>query len=437
MTSRTSRTPSRRMRTTCRSERWFRTLVVAGALVAPVATGAQQERQAVAPGAPTRSARGERVHLVLPGETLWSLATRYLGDGHRWEEIVARNRAVVSSARSLEAGTTLRIPAARAGRPSAPAVRPGALPATVANGVSALPARRTGDDGFARFAGRTVFFAERRSALASDANGAGGARPVSVAEPVGSGRAGEMMAGTARDALARELIGAPWVAADEEMAGAGRVTRRLEEMAIASGEDARELHLYDRVALRAPRSARASVGSDLLAVVMRRLDGVGLVAIPVGVVRVTQAESAVGEALGRVIAKYGSVEEGVLLVPFPVPSVATVPLDGAASAPTPSGERGDLAGIDGEVLTVMDGALLPTLQHVVLVDAGSGRGVRSGDAVTFFADEASRARGRATDVVARGTVLRVSVGGASVLIVQQAQPGLREGTLLRIRTTTR
>lgn len=435
------------MRTTCRSERWFRTLVVAGALVAPVATGAQQERQAAVPSAPTRSAQGERVHLVLPGETLWSLATRYLGDGHRWKEIVARNRAVVSSARSLESGTTLRIPAARAGTPSTHSARAGALPATVANGVSALPARRAGDDGFTRFAGRTVFFAERRSALASDANvaggagGAGGARPVSSANPVGSGRAGGMTAGTARDALDRELIGAPWVAADEEMAGAGRVTRRLEEMAIASGEDARELHLYDRVALRAPPSARAGVGSDLLAVVMRRLDGVGLVSIPVGVVRVTQAESVDGEALGRVIAKYGSVEEGVLLVPFPAPSVAASPPVGTASAPasapTSGGERGDRAGIDGEVLTVMDGALLPTLQHVVLVDAGSGRGVRSGDAVTFFADETSRDRGRATDVVARGTVLRASVGGASVLIVQQAQPALREGTLLRIQATSR
>ncbi len=437
MTSRTSRTPSRRMRTTCRFERLIRTLVVAGALVAPVATGAQQTRPGAVPGAPTRSARGERVHLVLPGETLWSLATRYLGDGHRWEEIVALNRAVVSSARSLEAGTTLRIPAAGAGRTSAPAARAGALPATVANGVSALPARRAGDDGFARFAGRTVFFAERRSAIGSDANVAGGARPVGSADPVGSGRSGGTMAGTARDALVRELIGAPWVAADEEMAGAGRVTHRLEEMAIASGDDARELHLYDRVALRAPRSARASVGSDLLAVVMRRLDGVGLVAIPVGVVRVTQAESADGEAFGRVIAKYGSVEEGVLLVPFPASSVAAVPPDGTASASTTGGGRGDLAGIDGEVLTVMDGALLPTLQHFVLVDAGSGRGVRSGDAVTFFADEASRARGRATDVVARGTVLRASAGGASVLIVQQAQPALRVGTVLRIQTTSR
>jgi len=130
-----------------------------------------------------------------------------------------------------------------------------------------------------------------------------------------------------------------------------------------------------------------------------------------------------------------------LLVPFPAPSVAASPPVGTASAPasapTSGGERGDRAGIDGEVLTVMDGALLPTLQHVVLVDAGSGRGVRSGDAVTFFADETSRDRGRATDVVARGTVLRASVGGASVLIVQQAQPALREGTLLRIQATSR
>ncbi len=53
-----------------------------------------------------------RTHVVRPGETLWRIATIYLGDGHRWREIVALNAGVAGEARALRAGTRLRLPLA-------------------------------------------------------------------------------------------------------------------------------------------------------------------------------------------------------------------------------------------------------------------------------------------------------------------------------------
>lgn len=431
MTSRTSRTPSRRMRTIFRSEVLVRTLVVTGAMVAPVAAGAQQERHAaVASAAQRPAARPGRVHLVLPGETLWSLAQRYLGDGHRWKEIVALNRNRVSSARALEAGTTLSIP----DRGTV------ALPSNVANGVAAMPAGGVAVDSRSPFEGRTVFFAARRSSLAgaasnSSADSAPGTRHVAASPDASPASA----VGSTRPSLAREIVGAPWIAADDDVVGAGAVTRRLEIMAIVAQEGAQELHLYDRVAVRMPRAVRPVVGRELLAVSTTRVDGVGLAIIPVGAVRLTALDTAAVEsvALARVIAKYGSMEEGVLLVPFPEGGAGRTALTSTDGPANRDGAGGAPMRANGTIVSVMDGALLPTLQHVVLVDVGDGAGARSGAVVTFYRDEASRAEGRATDAIARGTVLRASARGASVLIVQQSQPALREGTPLRIEPASR
>lgn len=57
------------------------------------------------------------VHTVKDGETPWSIAKQYLGDGNRFEEILALNPGV--TARNMSVGTKLKIPTNRA----RPAVR--------------------------------------------------------------------------------------------------------------------------------------------------------------------------------------------------------------------------------------------------------------------------------------------------------------------------
>lgn len=56
------------------------------------------------------AANGERRHTVQEGETLFSLAERYLGDKKQFVAIYEANRAVLDSPDTLPAGTELVIP---------------------------------------------------------------------------------------------------------------------------------------------------------------------------------------------------------------------------------------------------------------------------------------------------------------------------------------
>lgn len=63
-------------------------------------------------------------HRVKAGETLWSIATRYYGDGHQWRIVARRNGIAMTGETALRAGAELVIPS----------------PRYVATATSALPA---------------------------------------------------------------------------------------------------------------------------------------------------------------------------------------------------------------------------------------------------------------------------------------------------------
>lgn len=365
-------------------------------VVTPIVVVAQAPTPSTAPAA----AKTTRTHVVSEGETLWSLAARYLGDGHRWEEIVALNRGVVSSARRLNAGSRLVLPAGAVD----------ALPTKVANGVAALPVEASADaDLYARYAGRTVFYGTPRSTVTARAAATDAASAATV-PPSGDG------------ATARERLAAPWLDDDRVTARAGRVLHRLDLPAVAGAGGERELHLYDRVSLAVPAGAPAQRGREYLAIALGdSIAGHGRVVVPLGVVRLLRVDSARGMSDGVVVAKFGAMEEGVLLLPNPVepPGASTSDSPGAADA-------------RGAVIAVVDDAVLPTLQHIVLLDVGATHGVRAGDRVTFFRDAMARDRDEGAGEVARGIVMRVSSTGASALIVHQSQPVIGEGTPVRI-----
>ncbi len=58
----------------------------------------------------TPSAPELRTHTVVSGDTLSGIARQYLGNGNRWPEILAANRAKLPNDRSLTIGMTLVIP---------------------------------------------------------------------------------------------------------------------------------------------------------------------------------------------------------------------------------------------------------------------------------------------------------------------------------------
>jgi len=59
-----------------------------------------------------------QTHLVKPGETLWALAAKYLGDGRRYREIVQANPNLDPN--RIQAGAKIKIPAAAAAASSRP-----------------------------------------------------------------------------------------------------------------------------------------------------------------------------------------------------------------------------------------------------------------------------------------------------------------------------
>lgn len=65
------------------------------------------------------------VVIVQPGESLWSIAERELGDGERWPEIYRRNHSQIADPDEIDAGWRLRIPRAR--------TSPGAVPVRIPN----------------------------------------------------------------------------------------------------------------------------------------------------------------------------------------------------------------------------------------------------------------------------------------------------------------
>ncbi len=75
---------------------------------APPASGTQQRR---VPGRPTASIlRARHEHVVAEGDTLYTLAERYYGDGERFLDLYQANRAVIQRPDRLEIGTVLIIP---------------------------------------------------------------------------------------------------------------------------------------------------------------------------------------------------------------------------------------------------------------------------------------------------------------------------------------
>jgi 5'-nucleotidase len=67
----------------------------------------EDEENTQAPPTLTEATEG-RTYTVRKGDTFWNIATRQLGNGHRWKEIAEMNPGV--SPNKLRVGQTIRIP---------------------------------------------------------------------------------------------------------------------------------------------------------------------------------------------------------------------------------------------------------------------------------------------------------------------------------------
>ncbi len=81
-------------------------------------------------------------HVVRAGESLWSLAVRYYGDGAAWSELARTNGVLTTSSRPIVVGMRLKVPASlpsRAASAAAPVLTAGSDVPKVALAVAATP----------------------------------------------------------------------------------------------------------------------------------------------------------------------------------------------------------------------------------------------------------------------------------------------------------
>ncbi|MFO0094374.1 MAG: LysM peptidoglycan-binding domain-containing protein [Gemmatimonadaceae bacterium] len=419
-------------------------------------------------------------HVVKVGETLWSIAARYYGDGHEWTTLARNNRIPTNGERALEVGMKLTVPArpavrgpksavvaaapadstvpkvalAKAGEGTLPfPPKPGTLAAqTAAKGNAVATSRQAvrpaaGRQDVAKSPAPTAPAVDTAAVDPSPQRGAliGIRRTrriglVDLGDQIASRKPNEVETVFHRDlpdaaeaerrtqAVLRpntpaprraEVEAAPFVVTETELAKAGRVDQRIGSRMDFAPEYPQRAIKTDEVTLKAPTGVTYKVGDRLVAINTQSLPtqkGATRIAVPTGVLVVTKAEPG-RPALAALARQSGRVEQGQRVVAAPTASGEWVR---AVSLSTP-----DLS-TTVHWLDVAD--LLPTLQSFLLLGGGTSQGFQPGDEVAIY----RRAEGAASESLAAiARVVRVDRETSAAVITRQYASDIAVGQTAR------
>jgi hypothetical protein len=351
--------------------------------------------------------------VVRAGETLWRIAQDELGDGRRWREIQQLNAARIPSANRLTSGLRLRLPL----RDLPPSPR--RVPVTTGTPATrtpppVAPPRRVEVDTF-------MPPAEVRAQVRRERE-----RSIFYAAPVGADSLGRQKPAVedslpAPAAVRRwEYVTAPFVADAAMRSRVGRCVALTG--ARATKDESSMVHFGDRLMASLPPGAIVDTGTRLvLAREGPKLDEVGSVFFPTGIVRVVSWSATRGTLEAEVVSQFDAMSCGQFLLPLDVPR------DTSVTRPTLV-----VNGPLGRVLWVASSALLPSLQHHVVISLGSSSGLKPGDQVTLFTSAPADSASRGTREVGVATVLRVSPRAATALIIHQSRAAIEAGMPVRV-----
>ena len=346
-------------------------------------------RLAVAPrDAVEQQDAANRAHRVRTGDTLWEIAGSYLGDPFLWPAVYRVNTEVVENPHWIYPGENIRIPG-------------GDAPA-----ADSADADLLGDDAEAPVADESA-----------PADPAPARRPVPAAVP----RSGMLT----RPASVRqgEFFAAPYVERGERPAGSGTIVESADIPGATQLTTRPRFQLNDRIFIMPPSGERPAVGDRYMTVAPKaRLDGLGRVMVPTGVLTIEEAQSGTA-ARARLTQQFEVVKLTDRVIPMPTgyqgASTQPVPVEGGAS---------------GRVVWLQSEPLLASLQQFVIIEVAKGGTMRAGDVLTFVAGRRTGRNGVALPEVTIGTaqVLRVMPGAVSAVVVGQEQPAIRPGTVARV-----
>ena len=340
-----------------------------------------------------QEATERRTHVVKTGDTLWDLAGAYLSDPFLWPEIYRINTDVVEDPHWIYPGEVLQIPG------------PGEL--TVA-ADQPLPVEQGVED--QRPVGPTIF-----ARAQSGPNY--GPRKLTANRRVAS--PDEMERAAVREG---EFLAAPWIDRNGGPEQHGRIVATAELPGIGQASEPIRLAPHDRIYVTLPRDVGATAGERYLSYELGPAMPQGQIVVPTGILVVEKPGT--GEAtLVRIERMFGEVKIGNRFIPL---ERIQLPTD-ARPAPVDLGVR-------SRVIWIASHAVLPSIQHYLLIDASRKDGVSLGDQFTLMQRRVELDGGvkLPEQPVALAQVVRVTERGATVMIVDQVQPKVREGMEARL-----
>jgi len=425
-----------------------------------------------AQGAPAQAAT--TTHVVKPGETLWSLAARYYGDGHQWQELARRNGIATTDGAPLRVGQRLTVPARRvasgskaAATAAAPADSTVPRVALAKAGEGTLPnppaSNRPAPAGRGSLAAQT---ANKGNAAGASAGAGAGAKPAAAPTPSAQAQA---QADTSRANLTPQV---GTMLGERSLKRIGLVDQSTQAASRKPAEAQTIFHLDMPDAAEAERRTRAALAPNVPVLRQAEFDAAPYL-----------ASDALRRSTGRIVARRGAAAEGDQAYPQralktdevevqpPVGAswavgerlvaFTTQPLSGAnkgrlvvvptgllevrraeggavaiaevlrqsgrveqgqqlvaasgAAAPRVQAEKLSTPDVSTSVLWLDPNELLPTLSSYVVLGAGADKGLKAGDEVALYATLA----GARESVMATVRVVRVDATSSTAVIVSQ------------------
>ena len=347
-----------------------------------------------------------QTHTVRKGDTLWDLAQLYLKDPFLWPGIYRLNTDVVEDPHWIYPGEVLRL---------APSDNVAAVP-TMDTPPPPQPVDTTpmlgGDDST-----ETLARGPQQQSLAETES----ENRAPLFETTRARSVAEMLRAYTdqpyRPLRPSEFYSSGFLTENQRLPY-GRVLGPVTPQQIKASNSRANALPYTTVALTAPRGATYEVGDTLLVVrLSEELDPHGHIVVPTGLAQVT--ESVDGHYLASIVAIYGAIRNGQLVLP--VESFS--PGAGTRAVPIADGIRGSLLGGLGR-------QELKEPQMVVFIDKGREDGVARGDLFEVRRRPQRLADGtlRVNELMATLQIVHVRDHTATGLVLNVVSPDIPPGT---------